>query len=160
MDAFLLPRTFLTALPPDENRPQPPAPVPAPEPRPAPRAAPSATPAPAPGGIFDFGSAWQGAKQDVKKGVLLGAQAAGMATAPVGEGLSGLGQGMSNMAGFLSNASDNANAIAKKVLIGELVLAGVTVVGVIAAVFLSTGNRPIAAMMERRKKKAEKKADT
>lgn len=90
----------------------------------------------------------QGLKHDARQGALTVGESAGLATAPVGKGLS-------EMAGFLSHASDNANAIASKVFAGELVLAGVAIVGIIAAVFLATGNRPVAKMLEGRRIRSE-----
>lgn len=84
-------------------------------------------------------------KSLVKKGVNVGAQGVKTALSPVGVA----GQGASDIAGtvrdgigFLSTAVTKGAEISRNILIGELVLAGVTVLGVVAAIAISKSARP------------------
>lgn len=79
----------------------------------------------------------QGAKHAVVGTANLAGKTAATATQPMAGALSDVGQGMSAAAGFLAIAAEKAESVSKKILLGELVLAGVTVLGVGAAIFLA-----------------------
>jgi hypothetical protein len=108
----------------------------------SPSPVPTPTPGPS-GGIFDnpivhaylhpidtVEAAIPVAAHVVKSGANVAGQAAGLVTQPMATAIS-------DMAGFLSVAVDKADSISKKVFIGEMILAGVTILGVGAALFVA-----------------------
>lgn len=94
----------------------------------------------------------EGAAHVVAGTARIAGQTAATASRPMADALSDVGQGMQATAGFLSLAADRAGKISRDVLIGELVLAGVTVLGVGAALWL--GRQPISVIVGKAMKAA------
>lgn len=83
-----------------------------------------------------------GAERTAVTGAGIGAGAARVALAPAAAGLADVGKGLSDVAGFLTVAVEDADKMVKKLLLGELVFAAVSVAGIAAMLWIA--RKPVA----------------
>ena len=80
-----------------------------------------------------IGSMWDAARHDARRAIEVGAQGVATATAPAAGAVS-------DVAAAVKGVADDLKDVAKKALIGEVIAAGVVLLGVGAAIWFTRGS--------------------